>query len=1037
MRTRLLSLKKLWLLTLAVAMVSFASAQSISGVVTGEGGGPLAGVSVSVKGTNTSVATNSNGQYSINAKNGAVLVFSFVGYTSREVVVNNSVINVRLVIGENVKLDEVVVVGYGTQKKADLTGAVSRVDAKQIENRPVTNALSALQGTVPGLVITRSYGQPGKEGGDATIRGYSSVNGSNSPLVLVDGVPGTLSILNPNDIESISVLKDAAAAAIYGADAANGVILVTTKSGKNQKMKVEYSGIFTTNTPFGVPQRNHSWVEAQQLNIARNNAGQSNVWSDAQLRWFQSSDTDYIKNVNGVAWDTYLDLDYSKQLIRKNTSSRQHNISVSGGSEKSNYAFSFGYYDQNGAFKFGPDSYKRINTRMTYNNQLSKIFSINTRVGYTNLNTLSAAGNLNGDYGLLYNIYQLRSIYPIFLPNNDGTTAGSYSTTKYFNGGINTYSILKDGGKRDEGLDLLDAVFTLKADVMKGLSFRAIYSPQLGVNTTDLFLRTIEYWNLPSTPVGWANRPNSMTKARSISNRTNIQFLGDYDYRYKQHSFHLLAGYQYNKNHSDGTTAGATNLISNDVASVNYPANQAINTPSVSDNVQTKVSISYFGRLNYNYESKYLLEATLRQDASSQLAPGHRVNLFPSVSAGWNIHKEAWFRRLTNAFSELKLRGSWGQLGNSSVLGNYDYISLLSKGGVYPFNNQLNNSIYQSAYASTEKSWEVIETSDIGLDIGMFRNKLTGSFDYFVRQNKNMLVSPTLPAIFGISPSQQNIADLKTWGWEVEMKWRDRIGKANYFASFNISDAKNKIVRYNGNNVYGSGVRGIIEGLPINTIWGYKNAGYFQTAAEVSSSAFQDSRTGAGDIKYIDLNHDNKINGGSNSKADHGDLVNLGEITPHYSYGFTLGFDVKGFDFSVFFQGVLQRKMLIYSYAALPYMESWRQSWQFQNDYWTPENPNARFPRLYLGGTHNTAVSDFWVQNANYIRLKNLQVGYTLPVSLTSKAKISKLRIYFTGQDMWEKTGMWMKYYDPENPNGASFGYPFFRSYAVGVNLTF
>ncbi len=1037
MRTRLLCLKKLWFLTLAVTMVSFASAQSITGVVTGEEDNPLQGVTIIVKGTKTSVVTNEKGQYSINAKNGAVLLFSFVGYTTRQVEVKNAVLNVKLLISEKSKLDEVVVVGYGTQKKADLTGAVSRVDAKQIENRPVTNALSALQGTVPGLVITRSYGQPGKEGGDATIRGYSSVNGSNNPLVIIDGVPGTLSLLNPNDIESISVLKDAAAAAIYGAEAANGVIVVTTKSGKNQKMKLEYSGIVTANKSFGVPERNHSWIEAQQLNIARNNAGQSNVWSDAQIRWFQSSDTDYIKNANGVAWDTYMDLDYTKLIMRKYTLSQQHNIAVSGGTDKSNYAFSLGYYDQNGVFKFGPDSYKRINARLTYNNQLNKIFSVNSRVSFTNTNTLSAAGNLNGDYGLLYNIYQLRTIYPIFLPNDDGSTAGSFSSNKYFNGGPTTYSILNDGGKRQEGLNLLDAVFTLKADVMKGLSFRAIYSPQLGVSTTDLFLRTIEYWNVPSTPVAWVNRPNSMTKARTISDRTNIQFLGDYDYKFKKHSFHLLAGYQYNNNHSDGTTAAATNLISNDVSSLNYPANQAINTPSVSDNVQRKVNISYFGRLNYNYASKYLIEATLRQDASSQLAPGHRVNLFPSVSAGWNIHKEDWFKNITNAFSELKLRGSWGQLGNSSVLGNYDYISLLSKGGVYPFNNQLNNSIYQSAYASTEKSWEVIETSDIGLDIGMFRNKLTGSFDYFVRKNKNMLVTPTLPAVFAIAAAQQNIADLKTWGWEVEMKWRDRIGKANYNLSFNISDAKNKIVSYNGNNVYGSGVRGIIEGLPINTIWGYKTAGYFQKAADLTGAAFQDSRTGAGDIRYIDLNGDNRISGGSNSKDDHGDLVNLGEITPHYSYGFTLGFDVKGFDFSVFFQGILQRKMLIYSYAALPYMESWRQSWQFQNDYWTPDNPNARFPRLYLGGTHNTAVSDFWVQNANYIRLKNMQIGYTLPASITRRAKISKLRIYFTGQDMWEKTGMWMKYYDPENPNGASFGYPFFRSYAAGMNLTF
>jgi TonB-linked SusC/RagA family outer membrane protein len=533
------------------------------------------------------------------------------------------------------------------------------------------------------------------------------------------------------------------------------------------------------------------------------------------------------------------------------------------------------------------------------------------------------------------------------------------------------------------------------------------------------------------------NPTNSISKGRTITTRNNVQILADYDLHLKMHNFHVLGGYQYDGFRSDFTNANARNLISNDVASLNYPSNVAVNTPVVGDNIQTRVLISYFGRLNYNFDNKYLIEATLRHDASSQLSPGYRDKLFPAVSAGWNIHRETWFENTLPFFNEFKLRASWGQLGNSSVLGNYDYIALLSRGPVYPFNNVINNSIYQGSYASLEKQWEVIETYNYGIDLQLLNRRLSASFDYFIRKNNNMLITPTVPAVFGVSPAQRNDANLETKGWEALLNWKDKVGAVNYFVSFNIADAKNKVVKYNGQNVYSSGVRSIIEGLPLNTIWGYQSSGYYQNAADVTAGPFQDNRTGPGDLRYIDLDKNNKINGGSNTKDDHGDLVNLGETTPHYTYGANLGLEWKGIDFSVITQGVGQRKMLIYSYAALPYMESWRQSWKINNDYWTPDNPNALFPRPFLGGTHNAVVSDKWVQDASYIRLKNLQVGYTLPASLTNKIKISKLRVYFSGQDLWESTGMWYKYYDPEQPNNTSFDYPLFRSYAFGINVTF
>ncbi|WP_315815780.1 TonB-dependent receptor [Paraflavitalea speifideaquila] len=1019
-----------------------AQTRMIHGTVLDESGKPLVGASVVVKNKSGGSATNETGAFSINATTGNVLVISAVNYEPVEVRVgtdNNINISLKPQAGS---LSDVVVVGYGTQKKAHMTSAVNVVDGSQLVNRPSTNALAALQGVTPGLVLTRSNGQPGKEGWDMTLRGISSINGSNSPLVIVDGVPGTISTLNPNDIESISVLKDAAAAAIYGSEAANGVIVVTTKTGKSGKVKIDYSGIYTFNKPYNMPERNPSWIEADMLNKARLNAGQGASWSADQIRWMQSPDTNYLPNpTNPGAWDFYENIDYIDMLFRDVTRSQQHNLSVSGKTGKSGYLFSLGYYDQNGIFKMGPDDHKRINARINLNTQFNDYISLSSRVAYTRSSTLSPGGSANGDYGLIYGLYQTRTLYPVFLPKNDGSTAGSYDETKYAQGGSTTYAILNEGGYTDESSNRLEGAFTLKVDkLVKGFSVRAIYSPRYIESSNDNFRRYIPFYNKNGTIGGQANNPNSISKNRATTFYNNFQLLGDYDYQLGDHGFHLLAGYQYDDYNYNYVSSTASNLISNELPSLTWPANPAINTPGVGDNIQGWARVSYFGELTYNFDSRYLLKGSLRRDASSILAPGYRTKWYPGVSLGWNMHSEKWFENLVPFVQQLKLRASWGRLGNSnsSNFGNYDYIALLNKGGTYPFNNVLNNSVYQAAYASELKSWETLESYNLGMDIALFKNRFTGSFNYFTRNNIDMLVTPAVPAIFGLTAAQRNDAAMKSWGWEVEVGWKEKINKnLSYFVNANIADAKNKITDLKGNKVYSAGVRGTIEGLPVNTIWGYKTAGYFQTAAEVAGHAKQDNRVGAGDIKYVDQNKDGFINGGRNTEADHGDLVNLGETTPHYTFGFNFGFEYKGFDFSAFFQGVGQRKMLIYSLAALPYGESWRQAWKINNDYWTPENPNAMFPRLYLGGTHNTVVSDFWVQDAWYVRLKNVQLGYTLPEKLTQKAGISKLRVYFTGQDLWEKTGMWYKYYDPEQPNNSSFDYPFFRSYAAGLNITF
>lgn len=1023
---------KICLLLVFLPSFLLAQTRTISGTVRDEKGQPLQGVSITVKKTRQGASTDANGKFSLAADKGAVIVLSAVNYEDLEMVVGQESTYTIALKQKTSQLNDVVVVGYGTQKKADLTGAIATVDKRLLDNRPVTNAVAALQGTAPGLVITRFSGQPGLEQYAANIRGFSSVNGTNTALVLIDGVEGDLALLNPNDIESISVLKDAAAVSIYGAKAAGGAILVTTKKGTADRLTVTYSGLRTFNHAFDIPKRNHSWEDAQMQNEAFTNAGFNPAYTQQDLDYMKDPNINYIVNpANPGVYKYYYDLNQINLLMRKTSLSQSHNISLRGGSDKTQYVFSLGYFDQDGVFKLGPDGTKRYNARLNVNTRLSKIFNLDARLAYTQAHTMSPSGDTYADYGLIYGLYQLRMIYPIFLPGSNDTKYARASSAP------TTYQILKDGGYTEDLRHNLDGVFTLSAgNFVKGLSARLIYAPQLSISENNSFQKTIPLYDIGPEPTKYIFNPNTFTKIRGVTDRTNIQALVDYDLDLATvHHFHLMGGYQYQYFHADTTLASASALISNDLPSLNLSGDPTV-PPTVGDNVQTNALISFFGRFNYNYNSKYYIEATLRNDASSQLAPGKRSQYFPSVSAAWRLANEDWFRSALSFFDEFKLRGSWGKLGNSNVLGNYDYISMLNRGPVYPFNDSRNNSLYQAVLASPEKTWERITTSDGGIDLGLLNNRLTASFDYYVRTNENMLVVVNAPATLGLTPSATNSARLRTKGWEVTLGWKDHTGKLNYWANFNLSDNKDVVTRYDGQNVIAEGLNTVIQGNPINSIYGYQAQGFFKSDADVAAHAFQDNRTGPGDLIYKDQNKDGVINGGLNRPDDHGDLVYLGNTSPRFTFGLNLGMEWNGFDLSALFQGVGKRNMLIYPSAVVPFVDAWRQPWAVNKDYWTTDHQNALFPRLYVGGTQNVNTSTKWVQNAAYIRLKNLQVGYTLPQRWTAKVKIQKARIYFSGQDIWEHSKMWYKYFDPESPNNAAYNYPFFRSYAAGLNIT-
>lgn len=1021
---------------------------TIKGRVLYKNGIGIAGASVIVKGTSTGVMTNDLGDFSITLPSKTnVLVISYSGYLTQEVPVNNAT-EVKVEMEPDIKdLDDIVVIGYGTTRRKNLTGAVSVVDKALLENRPVTNAIAALQGAAPGMVVTRSSGQPGKEGYELNIRGFASLNGTNSPLVIIDGVEGDLSVINPNDIESISVLKDAAAASIYGAKAAGGVVLVTTKKGTaSNKINVNYTSLFSLKTRYAVPEVLHSYEQAEMANASLVNAGANKLWSDQQIRWMKDPDTNYIYNPNTFNYEFYDDVNFATIVMRKQTQSSNHNVTISGGSDKAQYMIGLGYYTQNGVFRIGPDNTKRYNARINTNFKLNSIFSLDSRIAYTFSDINSPSKSVNGDNNLLYNIYTLRTLYPVFLPGSDDT---KYSSA--FN--QNTYALLKDGGYNDFGQHSLSGVFTLRAAISKKASLKLIYSPGLVQSNTDIFTRTIQLWNGRTIPVGSINPTNSFSASRVTQYTHNTQALFDYDFKInRNHVFHFLAGAEYKYYNYNFTSAKVNGLSSNDIASLNSYTSSS--TYNISDDRQANVWYSGFSRLNYNYKEKYLAELNFRYDVSSRLAPGHRGQLFPAFSVGYNIAKEEWFSAAFPKINELKLRVSWGQLGNAQLGAlnerNYDYIAQIIQGDPYPFNGVSTPTYYQRDLPSEGLGWETVESLNGGIDFSILDRRLSGSFDYFIRSNKDMLITVNWPSTLGINPPTTNGAAMRTHGWEAAISWKDKIGKKfSYYINLNVADNKNKITRYDGQNFIAEGVNKAIVGYPINSIFGFIDEGYFSSSDEVQAHAFQDNRNAAGDIKYRDINGDKKIDLGNNTIDNHGDLVYLGNTSPRYQFGGTIGFEWNGIDLSAFVQGIGERKMMPSSAVVVPFAQSWRQPWRVQMDYWTSDNTDAQFPRLYSYGISNVndkaqlatlfngRVSTHWVQNSAYIRLKNLQIGYSLPRSVLKRLKLQKVRIFFTGEDLWESTKMWFPYFDPENQWNVGWNYPFFRTYSLGINVSF
>ena len=1030
-------------IVLTTANASYDSSQqqkSVSGKVTDSTGAPLPGVSVVIKGTTIGIITDMDGTYNLQkVPTDATLVFSFVGMKTQEISIGGkSSINVTLE-EETVGIEEVVAVGYGTQKKVNLSGAVAAVKGDVLENRPITNIGQGLQGVIPNLQVNQSNYAPG-QGTSFNIRGYTSLNGG-GPLILIDGVVQDPNLLNPDDVESVSVLKDAASAAIYGARAAYGVVLITTKKGKKeQRPTLNVTTSLSTTEATNIPEYTDSWQYITYMNNASKNAGGSNYF-DQRLMDNAKKYYDDPKNSLPVYYDPAIDTDgkykycgntnWARELY-KSGSMKQINTNLAGGTEKTKYYISYGFMQQDGFLRSYDDQYQRHNINVFLDTDILKWLSVSTRVKYTYSYEDHPSGGSNGWSGISEYSGQLkndlRPLMPVKHPDGHWSGQGSFT---------NPFAVGAEGGHDQRKVNDIWLTGNIDIHPLKGLSIKGdfTYNPYSWnkERTSRIFY---EYWAQPgkSNIYPWVN-PNSVALENSNDYYRAINAYVDYSKSFGNHNFKLLVGYNQEEKNYKWYSAKRENLIDNDLPAIN----RATGEDYVDGSITSWATQGIFSRINYDYAGKYFLELNGRYDGSSKFPKGDRFAFFPSVSGAWRMSEENFWSGIKSIFDDAKLRISYGSLGNQNVSGNFPYISNYSinsstsyiLGGVLPV------SIASGSLISPSFTWEKVNQRNIGLDLGFINKKLTFSLDVYRRNTIGMLTSGTpLPAVLGTGVPNENAADLKTYGWESVVTWKDKIKDFAYNVSFNISDSQSEITKFkNPTGDLGT----YYVGRKIGEIWGYEASGLFQSQDEINNSPSQSKIYGGtwnpGDVKYINLNDDNVISWGTNTLSDHGDKRIIGNNTPRYQYGLQANASWKGIDIDIFLQGTAKRDLWTGDNRFFGIGSEWDVPMKAALDYWSEDNKGAYLPRPYINGGHgNREVSTLYLQNAAYIRLKQISLGYTFPEKWIKKMALSKARIYFTGQNLVTLTKL-NKMYDPENTN--LMGYPVPKSYSVGLNLTF
>lgn len=1006
-------------------MASAQNITTITGVVQDNNGSPLSGVSVLLKGSKTGVTTNESGSYTLripaNRSNGT-LVFSSVGYISQSLPIPSSgVLNASLVPKAN-QLSDVVIVGYGTQRKVSLTGAVDQVNSKDIDNKPVTNVLQALQGESPNLIIQQSQLDPGSNV-TINIRGVGTL-GNNDPLVVIDGIiGGNINTLNPNDIASVSVLKDAGSAAIYGSRAANGVILVTTKSGKlNQKPTVTYNGSYGLQDPKVLVHKVSAWDNAYYKNQALVNSGLPPVYTPEDIQ--------QLKEQGNGTWDV--------EHLLKNAPLQSHNISIGGGGETNSYFISAGYQDQKsnliGNGGSGADfGYSKYNLRL---NQTSVIGKLRTNIilNYTKTrNKTNSVGdnNIFADANRVPLNYNWKDADGNYLTN---TVASQY----------NEYGVLEKGGFNQADNDEIFGNINGQLSITKGLKLTGIFGGTIS-NNGNFFRRTEVHY----LPAGIYGDDRSVLDNNYKSLLLNTQIFAEYSKDIREHSFKALLGASNESYTSKGFQLQKTLTD----PYLGTPATGTLLDPLNSYNsvgVDESSINSLFGRLNYSYKDRYLLEGTFREDASSKFAKGNRTGFFPSINAGWLLSEESFMESVKPVVSLLKLRATYGVLGNQNV-GSYQYQTTYFN---YPAAYGFNNSAVGGAgffLSNHDLTWEKAATLNFGVDASFLSNSLTASFDYFNKVTSDILQPRyDVPAVFGAALPDYNVAKVRNKGWEASVTYHLKTNAASHSFSFNLADNKNTLLALTGGateQIVNQDVFSLIRkvGQPITQYYGYETDGFFQSEADISKYPKPAGAiVGPGDLKFKDLNNDGRI--------DDKDKTVLGNPFPRYTFGFTYRLELKGFDLQLFIQGVGKRDQFLRGELVEPFHYNYGATvYKHQTDIWSPNNPDARYPRFAaIGSASNTnnwrTGSDLYKYDAAYARLKNVNIGYTFARGLTQKIGIEKLRVSLIGQNLFTITKL--DFIDPENTefgNNLSLGtysnsarsYPLPVFYGAGLDITF
>lgn len=1033
---------------------------NISGTVLDQDGLPVIGANVLVQGTTNGTVTDLDGKFALTVSQGDILTVSYIGYNTKTIKITSEK-NLSISLQEDTKtLDELVVVAFGTQKKSSLTSSIAMVGSDKFSNRPVTNTGQALQGLLPGLNLTMNAQAGGNVNStlNINIRGTGTIgkDSNDSPLVLIDGVEGDMNMINPQDIDNISVLKDASASSIYGSRAAFGVILITTKKGSEGKCKITYSNNLQINTPQILPDQMDSYTYVNYMNQAFKNDGKSPFFSDLQVERvkqyqegtlikegassFDPSWTiDPMSNGQYRVRDYWANTDWLDLLTKDKVFNHEHNISLSGGTEKVRYYVSGNYMKKSGLAQFIDDSFNRYTFMARMNVECNKWLKMQTinRFTRSDFETASAASGT-------YTMWSYIPIAPLYDPY------GHY--IQYEN-----LIPLIEGGRYKKQQDISTNSLQFIITPFKDFKITADGTYRINTNFNHNDVQKVVAYDGNNKPfyirnAGHAPGVSEVKEFVDKSNFFSTSITADYHKTFAtDHDLDLLAGFQYEKYDNRDVQAIQDGIITPELPTLNT-------TNGLNDRVQGGyrhwATAGYFGRINYAYKSKYLTEIKLRYDGSSRFLHDKRWNLFPSFSLGWNIAKEKFMSRTSNYLNTLKLRASLGTLGNQNTTSLYPFYSFLPLGsgnGNWLVGGEKTNTAGNPGLVSALLGWEKIRDYNIGLDFGWLNNRLTGSIDYYHRYTDDM-VGPGVekPNTLGTAVPVVNNADLVTKGFELELSWRDKLANGfGYGVRFVLSDSQTKVRKYPNEQMKTST---FYNGKMLGEIWGYDVIGIAKTQEEMDNHLAHvkqnfngGTKWQAGDLMYVDANGDGEINEGKGVLNDMGDKRVIGNSTPRYNFGLTLNADYKGWSFSAFFNGTMKRDFWTDNRALWGAVGSVWSSAPFSQclDYFRPEDttdplgPNVRsyLPGLTFSGK-NRQVNSAYLQNAAYIKLKNIQIGYTFPKSLISKIGLENLHLYTSFENLWTGTKLFDTI-DPEMLNASGNFYPLSTTYSFGLNVTF